>query len=105
MDIGLGWLDLLLLGPFIAPWAALLGALAAGILAYRRGRSVYGAFAAAMAGIWLGPCAVWLLAFCAESRAKAAPSPGIVALLLGVAVLVGGTGVAYGIGRAAKRRR
>jgi hypothetical protein len=104
-DLGFSWLDLLVLGPLIAPWLAVPGAVLLATVWYRRTRSVYQTFAAAGAGLFLAPFALFLLGFLSDRGSKLGESPARAGVLLGAAALAAVTVVLFAVQRAGARRR
>lgn len=103
LDISIPWSVILLMAPILMWFVSIPGALLAGYGWYRRKKNFYAALVAAVAGAFLAPWSLLLVAWVLEQFTHA--SPLAIAVLGLLVLLVMGGLVLWGVGHAGSRRR
>ena len=103
LDISIPWSVILWMAPILMPFLSIPGALLAGYGWYRRKNNFYAALVAAVAGAFLVPWTVLLVALVSDQFTHASPL-AIAVLCLLVLLVIGGL-VLWGVGHAGSRRR
>src|SRR5690349_21159489 len=102
-DISIPWSVILSMAPILMPFLSIPGALLAGYGWYRRKKNFYAALVAAVAGAFLAPWTLLLVALMFDQFTHASPL-AIAVLGLLVLLVIGGL-VLWGVGHAGSRRR
>jgi hypothetical protein len=102
-DISIPWSVILLMAPILMWFVSIPGALLAGYGWYRRKKNFYAALVAAVAGAFLAPWSLLLVAGAFDALTHASPL-AIAALGLLVLLALGGV-VLWGVSHAGSRKR